>query len=86
MSPKIIETDRKLLLSQIMVKHHVTPSHDVVAEPLRWRAAVGHKPPKPEDESDDIRFAEIAAAAALSGALVAVARLAATRGAARWLK
>ncbi len=51
-----------------------------------WRAAVGHKPPKPEDESDDIRFGEIATAAAISGALVAVARIAATRGAARWLK
>lgn len=51
-----------------------------------WRAAVGHKPPKPEDEGDDVRFAEIATAAALSGALVAVARLVATRGAARWLR
>lgn len=50
-----------------------------------WRAAVGHKPPKPEEEGDDISFAEIAAATALSGALVAVARVAATRGAARWL-
>lgn len=48
-----------------------------------WRAASGHRPPKPED-GDDSGLAEIAAAAALTGALVALSRVLATRGAARF--
>lgn len=49
-----------------------------------WRAALGHKPPKAEDE-DDVRFAEVAAAAAITGAVVALARVLATRGTAKLL-
>lgn len=48
-----------------------------------WKAASGHKPPKPEDEGD-ARFGEVIAAAALTGALVAVARVLATRGTAKF--
>lgn len=49
-----------------------------------WTRALGHKPPKPEDESD-ARFAEIAAAAAITGAGIALSRVLATRGAAKLL-
>jgi hypothetical protein len=49
-----------------------------------WKAALGHKPPKPEDEGD-VRFAEVAAAAVITGAVVALARVLATRGAAKYL-
>ncbi len=49
-----------------------------------WKAATGHTPPKPEDEGD-VRFAEIAAAAAISGAIVALFRVVATRGATKLL-
>ncbi len=48
-----------------------------------WKAATGHTTPKPEDEGD-VRFAEIAIATALSGAIVAVVRVVATRGAAKY--
>lgn len=50
-----------------------------------WQKGLGHTPPKPEDPGD-ARWGEIAAAAALTGAVVALARVAATRGAARWIK
>lgn len=49
-----------------------------------WKAATGHEPPAAEDETD-ARFAEIATAAALTGALVALARALAARGTARYL-
>ncbi|WP_024286514.1 DUF4235 domain-containing protein [Cellulomonas sp. KRMCY2] len=49
-----------------------------------WKMTVGHKPPKPEDEGD-ARFGEIAAAAAITGAVVALSRVMATRGAAKLL-
>lgn len=49
---------------------------------LAWRAWTGHRPPRAEDEGDS-RFAEVAAAAAITGALVALARVSATRGTAR---
>ena len=48
-----------------------------------WKAKTGHKPPKPDDDSD-AGVAELVAAAALTGALVAVARVLATRGTARF--
>jgi len=48
-----------------------------------WKATRGHKPPKAEDPGD-AGLAEIVAAAALTGALVAVARVFATRGTARF--
>jgi hypothetical protein len=50
-----------------------------------WRATMGHKPPKPEDEGD-ARFGEIALAAAITGAVVALSRVFATRGAAKLIK
>lgn len=43
-----------------------------------WKAAVGHKPPKPED--DDIRIGEVVAAAAITAGAVTLARVFATRG------
>ncbi len=46
-----------------------------------WSKAFGHTPPKPDDSSDDIRFSEVVAAAAISGAVVGVLRASATRGA-----
>jgi hypothetical protein len=49
-----------------------------------WKAALGHRPPKPEDEGD-ARFGEIAAAAVITGAVVALARVLATRGTAKYL-
>jgi hypothetical protein len=45
-----------------------------------WKAAVGHKPPKPEDDAPDIRIGEVVAAAALTSAAVTLARVFATRG------
>lgn len=50
-----------------------------------WKRMLGHEPPKPENPGDS-RFGEIAAAAMLSGAVVALARVFATRGAARFIK
>ncbi|GGC00428.1 DUF4235 domain-containing protein [Cellulomonas carbonis] len=50
-----------------------------------WTRTFGHKPPKPEDEGDS-RFGEVAAAATVTGAVVALARVLATRGAARFIK
>ena len=49
-----------------------------------WKATVGHKPPKPEDEGD-ARFGEVALAAAITGAVVALTRVLATRGTAKFL-
>lgn len=50
-----------------------------------WTRAFGHEPPKPEDEGDS-RFGEVAAAATVTGAVVALSRVLATRGAARFIK
>ena len=50
-----------------------------------WTKALGHKPPKPEDPGD-ARFGEVAAAAAVSGALIALSRVLATRGTAKYLR
>ena len=50
-----------------------------------WRAVLGHKPPKPEDEGDT-RFGEVAVAAAITGAVIGLARVLATRGAAKFIK
>ena len=47
-----------------------------------WRMATGHRPPKPGDTGEQ-QFAEVAAAAVVTGALVAFARVLATRGTAR---
>ncbi|MCV2392994.1 DUF4235 domain-containing protein [Actinotalea sp. M2MS4P-6] len=51
-----------------------------------WTKALGHTPPKADADDDDIRFAEIAAAAAISGALVGLFRASATRGAKRLMR
>ena len=48
-----------------------------------WKAKTGHKPPKPDDEGD-AGLAELVAATAVTGAIVAVARVLATRGAANF--
>jgi hypothetical protein len=47
---------------------------------VAWKASSGHKPPKPEDGGESA-LAEILAAAAITGAVVA--RVLATRGASR---
>ncbi|MCL2423784.1 MAG: DUF4235 domain-containing protein [Micrococcales bacterium] len=46
-----------------------------------WRAARGRKPPTVEDADDGVGMGEILAAAAITGALVAVVRVLATRAA-----
>ena len=45
---------------------------------VAWRLTTGHRPPSADDDLDG-QFVEIAAAAALTGAAVAVARLLAAR-------
>lgn len=50
-----------------------------------WTRSLGHKPPKADDPGD-ARFAEVAAAATLTAALVALARVLATRGTAKYLR
>ncbi|GEL99227.1 DUF4235 domain-containing protein [Cellulomonas terrae] len=48
-----------------------------------WEAKTGHAPPAADDQGD-APLAEIVAAAALTGALVAISRVLATRGTARF--
>ena len=48
-----------------------------------WQAASGHRPPKFDDEGD-AALAEVVAAAAITGALVALSRVLATRATARF--
>lgn len=50
-----------------------------------WKAAVGHQPPKPEDDEDS-RLGEVVLAAAITGAVVALSRVLATRGTAKFAK
>lgn len=50
-----------------------------------WQRALGHRPPKPEDPGD-ARFGEVAAAAAITGAVIALSRVLATRGTAKFLR
>ena len=47
-----------------------------------WKVKTGHEPPAADDQGD-AGLAEIVAAAALTGALVAISRVPATRGTAR---
>jgi hypothetical protein len=47
-----------------------------------WKATRGHKPPAADDDGGPL--AEIIAAAAVTGAVVAVARVLATRGTAKY--
>ena len=48
-----------------------------------WVAAAGHRPPAPESQEDDISLREVLLAAAITGAVVALARALASRGTAR---
>ena len=48
-----------------------------------WERTRGHKPPSADSTQDDIKFSEVAAAAVISGAAVALSRVLATRGTAR---
>jgi hypothetical protein len=48
-----------------------------------WKAKTGHKPPKADDPGD-AGLSEIVVAAALTGALVSMARVLATRGTAKF--
>ncbi|QTE29336.1 DUF4235 domain-containing protein [Pengzhenrongella sicca] len=50
-----------------------------------WQAASGHTPPKPDDDGD-AGLAEVAAAAMVTGAIVSLVRVLATRGTARKLR
>lgn len=49
---------------------------------MAWESASGHKPPRADDE--DAGLSEVVVAAALTGALVAAARILATRGTAKF--
>lgn len=48
-----------------------------------WQKTRGHKPPAADSMADDIRFAEVAAAAVITGAAIGLSRVLATRGAAK---
>ena len=48
-----------------------------------WVAAAGHEPPAPESQEEDISLREVLLAAAITGAVVALARALASRGTAR---
>ena len=50
---------------------------------LAWKAKTGHHPPKADDQGD-AGLSEVVAAAAITGALVAMSRVLATRGTARF--
>ena len=50
-----------------------------------WTRTVGHKPPKADDPGD-ARLAEVAAAATITGGLIALSRVLATRGTAKYLR
>lgn len=49
-----------------------------------WKAASGHTPPAVDDPDSDAGITEIVLAAALTGAVVAITRVLATRGTARF--
>jgi hypothetical protein len=46
-----------------------------------WKAVKGHRPPAQEDHESGIGLGEVLAAAAVTGAVVAVVRILAARGA-----
>lgn len=50
-----------------------------------WQQVTGHRAPKPEDEGDS-RLTEILVATAVSGAVIAMARVLATRGTAKLIR
>ena len=49
-----------------------------------WVAASGHQPPAPESQDEDISLREVLLAAAITGAVAALARALASRGTARF--
>lgn len=51
---------------------------------VAWKGITGHEPPMDEKDGD-LPVAEVVIFAAVSGALVALARVYANRGAAKWL-
>lgn len=82
-----MDDDKQSMLSKL-VGIGVTLAAAWVAQKVLaagWRAAVGHDIPKPE-EPGEARLGELAAAAALTGAVAYVARVLATRGTAKLLK
>ncbi|QGQ20566.1 DUF4235 domain-containing protein [Cellulomonas sp. JZ18] len=48
-----------------------------------WEKTKGHKPPAADSTDEDIKFSEVALAAVITGAVVALSRVLATRGAAK---
>ena len=48
-----------------------------------WEKTRGHKPPAADSTAEDVKFSEVAAAAAITGAAVSLSRVLATRGAAK---
>lgn len=50
-----------------------------------WQMAVGHEPPKPEEEGD-VSFREVALAAVITGAAAYLSRVLAQRGTAKLMR
>lgn len=51
-----------------------------------WKALSGHRPPHADDDDGDAGLAEVVAAAVITGAVVALVRVLAIRGATRALR
>lgn len=49
-----------------------------------WEKSRGHKPPSADSTAEDIKFTEVALAAVITGAAVALSRVIATRGTAKF--
>ena len=79
-----MDTQKQTLVARLIGTATALGAAFVVNQVLAqaWQAKTGHKPPKAEDQGD-AGLAEVVAAAALTGALVAMARVLATRGTAR---
>jgi len=83
MADKSTQTTVSKLFGTVMALAAALVAQKLVAS--AWKAASGHKPPKADDDGDS-GLAEVAAAAAITGAVVALVRVLATRGAARTLR
>ena len=83
MADKSTQTTVSKLFGTVMALAAALVAQKIVAS--AWKAASGHKPPKADDDGD-AGLAEVAAAAAITGAIVALVRVLATRGAARTLR
>ena len=84
MADKSTQTTVSKIFGTVMALAAAFVAQKLVAS--AWKAASGHKPPKADDDDDDAGLAEVAAAAAITGAVVALVRVLATRGAARTLR